>query len=81
MRYLLINRNLKLTVRFIVRINVGAMTVIESHNMTQYNCSHTFSRDSPAPGQIVSCEDTHPYSQSFDDLKDGEKCDVIPFLR
>ena len=46
---------------------------IESHNMNNYNCSDSFSREEPAPGQIVSCEVKHLYSVSFD-LEDGEKC-------
>ena len=41
--------------------------------MIDYNCSDSFNRESPAPGQIVSCEVKHPYSQSFADLQDGEK--------
>ena len=49
------------------------MEEIESHDMNDYNCTDSFSRKDPAPGQIVSCEVKHNYSRSFDDLKDGEK--------
>ena len=49
------------------------MDEIESHDVSDYNCSSSFSRETPATGQTVSCEVKHLYSQSFNDLQDGEK--------